>query len=48
MDPVALMRIKDLQLRAKVVVEGFYSGLHRSPWHGFSVEFSEYRQYTPG
>jgi len=47
-DPIALMRIKDLQLRAKVVVEGFYSGLHRSPWHGFSVEFSEYRQYTPG
>jgi uncharacterized protein (DUF58 family) len=47
-DPIALMRIKDLQLRAKVVVEGFYSGLHRSPLHGFSVEFSEYRQYTPG
>jgi uncharacterized protein (DUF58 family) len=47
-DPVALMRIKDLQLRAKVVVEGFCSGLHRSPLHGFSVEFSEYRQYTPG
>ncbi|MBI3468903.1 MAG: DUF58 domain-containing protein [Planctomycetes bacterium] len=42
------MRIKSLQLRAKVVVEGFYSGLHRSPYHGFSVEFSEYRQYTPG
>jgi uncharacterized protein (DUF58 family) len=42
------MRIKDLQLRAKVVVEGFFSGLHRSPYHGFSVEFTEYRQYTPG
>jgi uncharacterized protein (DUF58 family) len=47
-DPQALMRIKDLQLRAKVVVEGFFSGLHRSPYHGFSVEFTEYRQYTPG
>jgi uncharacterized protein (DUF58 family) len=42
------MRIKNLQMRAKVVVEGFYSGIHRSPYHGFSVEFSEYRQYTPG
>ncbi|HVW37054.1 MAG TPA: DUF58 domain-containing protein [Pirellulales bacterium] len=42
------MRIKNLDLRAKVVVEGFFSGLHRSPYHGFSVEFSEYRQYTPG
>jgi uncharacterized protein (DUF58 family) len=47
-DPGALMRIKNLQLRAKVVVEGFFHGLHRSPYHGFSVEFSEYRQYTPG
>ena len=35
-------------MRAKVVVEGLFSGLHRSPYHGFSVEFSEYRQYTPG
>lgn len=47
-DPAALMRIKSLQLRARVVVEGFDRGLHRSPYHGFSVEFSEYRQYTPG
>ena len=42
------MRIKNLQLRARAVVEGFYNGLHRSPFHGFSVEFSEYRPYTPG
>ena len=48
LDPAALMRIKNLQLRAKTIVEGFLSGLHRSPYHGFSVEFSEYRQYTPG
>lgn len=47
-DPPTLMRIKNLQMRAKVVVEGFYAGIHRSPFHGFSVEFSEYRQYTPG
>ncbi len=47
-DPASLMRINSLQLRAKVVVEGFYHGLHRSPYHGFSVEFSEYREYTPG
>src|SRR6266700_964317 len=47
-DPQTLMRIKSLQLRAKIVVQGFLSGLHRSPHHGFSVEFSEYRQYSPG
>jgi uncharacterized protein (DUF58 family) len=47
-DPTALMRIKSMQLRARVVVEGFMSGLHRSPYHGFSVEFTEYRQYSPG
>jgi uncharacterized protein (DUF58 family) len=47
-DPVALMRINDLQLRARIVVEGFFNGLHKSPYHGFSVEFSEYRQYTAG
>src|SRR4051812_14795615 len=47
-DPHTLMRIKNLQLRAKIIVQGFLSGLHRSPHHGFSVEFSEYRQYTPG
>jgi len=39
-DPPTLMRIKSLQLRAKIVVQGFLSGLHRSPHHGFSVEFS--------
>jgi uncharacterized protein (DUF58 family) len=47
-DPHTLMSIKDLELRARVVVEGFWHGLHRSPYHGFSVEFSEYRQYSPG
>src|SRR4051794_37494334 len=47
-DPQALMRIKSLQMRAKVAVEGFIKGIHRSPYHGFSVEFSEYREYTAG
>ena len=47
-DPASLMRIKSLELRARVVVEGLWRGLHRSPYHGFSVEFTEYRQYTKG
>jgi uncharacterized protein (DUF58 family) len=47
-DPRTLMRIKSLQIRARVAVEGFIKGIHRSPYHGFSVEFSEYREYTPG
>jgi uncharacterized protein (DUF58 family) len=47
-DPATLMRIKSLELRARAVVEGFTSGIHRSPFHGFSVEFSEYREYSPG
>ena len=44
----ALMRIKDMQLRAKSVVDGFHNGLHRSPLYGFSVEFSEYRPFSEG
>ncbi len=48
LDPAALMRIRHLELRARVIVEGFMSGLHRSPYHGFSVEFTEYRPYVPG
>src|SRR4051812_14209073 len=47
-DPPTLMRIKSLQMRAKLAVEGFIKGIHRSPYHGFSVEFSEYREYSPG
>src|SRR6266705_221580 len=46
--PQTLMSIKNLELRARVVVEGFWHGFHRSPYHGFSVEFTEYRQYSPG
>lgn len=47
-DPAALMRVKSLELRARMVMEGFWKGLHRSPFHGFSVEFSEYRPYARG
>src|SRR5262249_17045350 len=39
---------KGLQLKARYLVEGFLSGLHNSPFHGFSVEFSDYRRYQPG
>ena len=47
-DPATLIRLKNLELRARSVVEGFMAGIHRSPWHGFSVEFTDYRQYSPG
>jgi uncharacterized protein (DUF58 family) len=48
LDLEALMRIRSLELRARAVVEGLWRGLHRSPYHGFSVEFTEYRPYSPG
>ena len=47
-EPAKLARIKNLQLLAHTVVEGYISGLHRSPFKGFSSEFAEYRQYLPG
>jgi uncharacterized protein (DUF58 family) len=48
LDPAALMAIRNLDLRARAIVEGFWHGIHRSPYHGFSVEFTEYRPYAPG
>jgi len=48
LDPAVLARLGTLELKARTVVEGFLSGLHRSPYKGFSVEFAEYRQYLPG
>src|SRR5215218_7927971 len=48
LDPAVLARLGTLELRARTIVEGFLSGLHRSPFKGFSVEFAEYRQYLPG
>jgi uncharacterized protein (DUF58 family) len=47
-DPNVLARIAGLTLRARKVVEGTISGLHQSPYHGFNVEFAEYREYSPG
>ena len=46
--PEVIRQVARLDLRAKFIVEGFLSGLHASPFHGFSVEFTEYRQYSPG
>lgn len=48
LDPQTLAKLKGLQLRARRIVEGFVSGAHRSPYRGFSVEFSEHREYAPG
>jgi uncharacterized protein (DUF58 family) len=48
LDPAVIARLGTLELRARTIVEGFLSGLHRSPFKGFSVEFAEYRQYLPG
>lgn len=48
LDPAVLARIDKLGLRAQKVVEGAISGLHRSPLHGVSVEFADYREYSPG
>ncbi len=46
--PEVLSKLKSLEVKARLVVEGFIAGLHRSPYHGFSVEFAEHRQYMPG
>jgi uncharacterized protein (DUF58 family) len=46
--PEVIRQVGRLDLRAKLIVEGFLSGLHSSPFQGFSVEFSEHRKYTPG
>ena len=48
LDPRILNKVARLEFRARRIVEGSISGMHRSPYHGFSVEFAEYRQYAPG
>jgi uncharacterized protein (DUF58 family) len=48
LDPKTLARLEGLQLRARLIVEGYVSGVHRSPFHGFSIEFAEHREYAPG
>ena len=47
-DRSTVSRLSRLGLRARLAVEGLYSGIHKSPYHGFNVEFSEYREYSPG
>jgi uncharacterized protein (DUF58 family) len=48
LDPEVVRMISNMELRARLVVEGFISGLHKSPYQGFSVEFAEHREYVPG
>jgi uncharacterized protein (DUF58 family) len=48
LDPAIIARLGTIDLKARTIVEGFLTGLHRSPYKGFSVEFAEYRQYIPG
>lgn len=48
LDPAALARLSGLALKARLIVEGYVTGLHRSPYQGFSVEFAEHREYAPG
>jgi uncharacterized protein (DUF58 family) len=48
LDPQVISQLKGLDLIARLVVEGFLVGLHKSPYHGFSVEFAEHREYKPG
>jgi uncharacterized protein (DUF58 family) len=46
--PNFISKLSNMELRARLIVEGFLIGMHRSPYHGFSVEFAEHRQYFPG
>lgn len=46
--PAAIGHLHGLQLRARSIVEGYVAGLHRSPFHGYSIEFAEHREYAPG
>ena len=48
LDPHTLASIEGLDLQARMVVEGYVAGMHPSPYHGFSVEFAEHREYVPG
>ncbi len=47
-DPKIINEVSKLDLRARLIVEGYVSGVHRSPYKGFSVEFAEHREYAPG
>ena len=47
-DPQTLAKLAGLELRARTMMEGYVSGVHKSPLHGFSIEFAEHREYAPG
>ncbi|GIW82933.1 MAG: hypothetical protein KatS3mg105_4740 [Gemmatales bacterium] len=48
LDPLVLAKVRSLELQARMIVEGYLSGMHKSPYHGFSVEFAQHREYVPG
>src|ERR1051326_2320274 len=48
LDPHVLAQVGNLELEARLLVEGYLSGMHKSPYHGFSVEFAQHREYVPG
>ena len=48
LDPLTLAKVRGLELQARLIVEGYLSGMHKSPYHGFSVEFAQHREYVPG
>lgn len=48
LNPQTLAELQGLDLKARLIVEGFVAGLHKSPYHGFSIEFAEHREYVPG
>src|SRR5271166_4632250 len=48
LDPVAVASVRGLEFQARLIVEGYLSGMHKSPYHGFSVEFAQHREYVPG
>ena len=48
LDPLTLAKVRSLELQARLMVEGYLAGMHKSPYHGFSVEFAQHREYVPG
>ena len=48
LDPIVVRQLRNIEIKAKMIVEGFITGLHKSPYHGFSVEFAEHRPYNSG
>lgn len=48
LDPLAISKLRNMEVKARMIVEGFITGMHKSPYHGFSVEFAEHRPYNTG